>query len=67
MSEMNAMGVHLVWNDFVFMMGMFQQKERREESRIASGDVHGETRCFPICVDIAVFIHAVGAEMGEMP
>ena len=48
MSEMNAMGVHLVWNDFVFMMGMFQQKERREESRIASGDVHGEARCFPV-------------------
>ena len=67
MSEMNAMGVHLVWNDFVFMMGMFQQKERREESRIASGDVSGEAMCFPICVDFTLFIRAIGAEMGEMP
>ena len=24
-SEMNALGVHLVWNDFKSMTGMFQQ------------------------------------------
>ena len=30
-SEMNAMGVHLVWNDFVFMAGIADLKWRREE------------------------------------
>ena len=47
-SEMNALGVHLVWNDFRCVVDMVQQEYRREESRIASGDVHGEARCFPV-------------------
>ena len=67
MSEMNAMGVHLVWNDFVFMAGIADLKWRREESRIASGDVSGEVRYFPGCVNFTLFIGVVGAEMGEMP
>ena len=66
-SEMNETGVHLVWNGFKSVVDMFQQKERREESGIASGGMNGEARCFPVCVDFTVFVRAVGAEMGEMP
>ena len=66
-SEMNETGVPLVWKDFKSVVDMFQQEYRREESRIASGDVSGEAMCFPICVDFTVFIRAIGAEMGEMP
>ena len=49
------------------MMDIVDLKWRREERRIASGDVNGEASCFPVCVDFAVFIGVVGAEMGEMP
>ena len=66
-SEVNETGVHLVWNDFICMVDVFQQNERREESRIANEHMNGEARCFPVCVDFTVFIRAVGAEMGEMP
>ena len=45
---MNALGVHLVWNDFRCVVDMVQQEYRREERRIASGDVNGEARCFPV-------------------